>query len=104
MADYPTPRGAFISAMKKWKKKKLKFQWTGIPESPMIRPSSGGSSSDNGGSDGESVALSPGEKSVKSKTKYSCDCGLNAWAKPNAHLVCGDCSITMTPAATGNDS
>ena len=27
-----------------------------------------------------------------SKTKYTCPvCGLNAWAKPAAALVCGDC-------------
>jgi hypothetical protein len=27
-----------------------------------------------------------------SKTKYTCPgCGLNAWAKPDAALVCGDC-------------
>jgi predicted SprT family Zn-dependent metalloprotease len=28
----------------------------------------------------------------KNKTKYTCPaCGLNAWAKPEANLVCGDC-------------
>ena len=28
----------------------------------------------------------------KSKVKYSCNiCGLNAWAKPNVSLKCGDC-------------
>lgn len=27
-----------------------------------------------------------------SKTKYSCpDCGLNAWAKPDQQLICGEC-------------
>jgi predicted SprT family Zn-dependent metalloprotease len=32
------------------------------------------------------------EKKNQSKTKYSCPrCGLNAWAKPEANLVCGDC-------------
>jgi predicted SprT family Zn-dependent metalloprotease len=31
-----------------------------------------------------------------SKTKYSCDtCGQNAWAKPDAHLICGDCMEPM---------
>lgn len=29
---------------------------------------------------------------ARSKTKYSCPgCGLNAWAKPGVHLVCGEC-------------
>jgi len=31
-----------------------------------------------------------------SKTKYTCpDCGLNAWARPAAHLICGDCEIPL---------
>ena len=35
-------------------------------------------------------------KGKANKTKYTCpDCGLNAWAKPEAHLVCGECSETM---------
>lgn len=32
------------------------------------------------------------KKKAASKTKYSCpSCDLNAWAKPGARLVCGDC-------------
>ncbi len=35
------------------------------------------------------------EKSA-SKTKYTCPaCGLNAWAKPAAQLVCGNCQVPM---------
>jgi hypothetical protein len=31
-----------------------------------------------------------------SKTRYTCPaCELNAWAKPDANLVCGDCQETM---------
>ena len=31
-----------------------------------------------------------------SKTRYTCpDCGLNAWAKPAASLMCGDCRVRM---------
>jgi hypothetical protein len=27
-----------------------------------------------------------------SKTKFTCpECGQNAWAKPDAHLICGEC-------------
>jgi hypothetical protein len=41
-----------------------------------------------------------GEKTRKtkaaSKTRYSCpDCGTNAWAKPDVHLVCGECDERM---------
>lgn len=33
---------------------------------------------------------------TKSKTKYTCpSCAMNAWAKPGAHIVCGDCDETL---------
>jgi hypothetical protein len=36
------------------------------------------------------------KKKAASKTKYTCPgCGLNAWAKPDANLVCGDCGERM---------
>jgi len=36
------------------------------------------------------------KKKAASKTKYTCpSCGLNAWAKPEASLVCGDCKKRM---------
>lgn len=32
----------------------------------------------------------------KSKVKYTCHlCGLNAWAKPKAKLMCGECKLDM---------
>jgi hypothetical protein len=35
-------------------------------------------------------------KKAASKTKYTCpDCGLNAWAKPAAALICGTCEEEM---------
>jgi hypothetical protein len=35
-------------------------------------------------------------KSGQNKQKYTCpQCGLNAWAKPDVHLVCGSCCWTM---------
>ena len=35
-------------------------------------------------------------KKAASKTKYTCpSCGMNAWAKPDAHLICGDCGEAM---------
>src|SRR6266568_6157513 len=38
------------------------------------------------------------KKKAASKTKYTCpDCGLNAWAKPDAPLVCGNCQKPMQP-------
>ncbi len=36
------------------------------------------------------------KKKSASKTKYTCPgCGLNAWAKPEAPLVCGNCQEPM---------
>jgi hypothetical protein len=36
------------------------------------------------------------KKKAASKTKYTCPaCELNAWAKPDAHLSCSDCSEEM---------
>ena len=38
------------------------------------------------------------KKKAASKTKYSCPtCDLNAWAKPEANLWCGDCEEPMKP-------
>jgi predicted SprT family Zn-dependent metalloprotease len=46
--------------------------------------------------DRSSESDSTRKKKAASKTKYSCpECGLNAWAKPEAPLVCGDCKAEM---------
>ena len=38
------------------------------------------------------------KKKAASKTKYTCPaCGMNAWAKPAARLICGDCSEELEP-------
>jgi len=35
-------------------------------------------------------------KKRSSKTKYTCPaCGLNAWAKPEAKLICGECVVPL---------
>jgi SprT-like family len=44
---------------------------------------------------GDDAAPSKGKK--KDRVKFTCcACGLNAWAKPLAKLVCGTCSLIMT--------
>jgi hypothetical protein len=36
------------------------------------------------------------KKKAASKTKYTCGtCGVNAWAKPDTALLCGDCLEAM---------
>jgi len=38
------------------------------------------------------------KKKAASKTKYTCpSCDLNAWAKPDSELVCGECELTLEP-------
>ena len=37
-------------------------------------------------------ASEQGRAKKSSKTKFTCpECGQNAWAKPDAHLICGEC-------------
>ena len=45
-------------------------------------------------------AHAPGKRPGKAgvRTKYTCpDCGLNAWAKPEAVLLCGACEVALEP-------
>ena len=38
-------------------------------------------------------ALLPAQSSKRNKAKYTCpDCGMNAWAKPDINIVCGECN------------
>jgi hypothetical protein len=47
----------------------------------------------------ESRVLPSAASGRESKTKYTCPvCGLNAWAKPDARLVCEACSAVMGSA------
>ena len=41
-------------------------------------------------------------KKAASKTKYTCpDCGLNAWAKPDTSLICGECHEALEAEDAG---
>lgn len=44
----------------------------------------------------QTYTVTPPPIGASTRCKYNCaSCGLNAWAKPNAHLICGDCKETM---------
>lgn len=49
------------------------------------------------------IALTGGDEELRkkkaaSKTKYTCSaCGVNAWAKPDTALICGECEEVMEP-------
>ena len=59
--------------------------------SPMPVPEPGGSGGSGGGGSHPIPPSKPG-----TRTKYTCaKCGLNAWAKPNASLLCGKCHERM---------
>lgn len=45
---------------------------------------------------GDAEATKTRRKKAASKTKYTCPgCGQNAWARPEANLICGDCREAM---------
>lgn len=55
----------------------------------------------NGGNNegGESEGEDEPTPKPRSKVKYSCaPCNVNAWAKPDTHLICGECETTMETA------
>ena len=42
--------------------------------------------------------IKPPVKGTGTRTKFSCpECGLNAWAKPSAVLICGECQCQLDP-------
>lgn len=42
------------------------------------------------------IEIKPPLKGTGTRAKFTCpDCGLNAWAKPTAHLVCGECAVDL---------
>lgn len=46
--------------------------------------------------DHQNYTVTPPPIGASTRSKYSCQsCGLNAWAKPSANLICGDCQETM---------
>jgi hypothetical protein len=43
-------------------------------------------------------------KKAASKTKYTCPvCELNAWAKPDVVLICGECNEELEPTLTDDE-
>lgn len=61
-------------------------------------------SSDGGdGSGGADTANATAKARKRDRIKFTCSnsaCGLNAWAKPSALLICGHCRTPMHPADT----
>jgi hypothetical protein len=68
ITHYVIRGGAFDGAANELLADSFKVSWASIPNGPGAA------------------------QKKKNKIKYTCEaCGLNAWAKPNARLICGDC-------------
>jgi ribosomal protein L37AE/L43A len=53
---------------------------------------------DRAGDEGRAKAR---RKKAASKTKYTCPaCRMNAWARPDARLICGDCGEELEAGET----
>jgi len=71
VTHYIAPGGAYAAAYAKLKASGFQLHWESAPD----------------GKQGGARA-----KKAASKTKFSCpECGQNAWAKPDAMLICGEC-------------
>jgi hypothetical protein len=80
-----TPGGRFEAA---YAEKQFKINWVSNPVTlePVALP----------GNPGTNITRTPPRKAPISKQKFTCPtCGQNAWAKPSAHLICGDCNLPM---------
>lgn len=68
VTHYIIPAGPYAKAYAKLKAKGLRLHWQSAPEGKQAKAKKA------------------------SKTKFTCpDCGQNAWAKPDALLICGAC-------------
>ena len=77
MTHYIIPGGRFEILALKYIEDGFKLNWAGITA-------------------GLAGLLKPAAKKAKSKVKYTCpECKLNAWAKPEAPLMCGICRVDM---------
>jgi hypothetical protein len=72
LAHYTVENGPYKAAYAALQNRGFKLNWQSTPYAPED------------------------SKKPNSKTKYTCpECGLNAWAKPDAPLKCDDCNTRM---------
>lgn len=101
MTHYIIEGGKFDRAFRVLESKGIALGYNSI-SARMIAASVGVGGSGSGSSEPATSKI----KSDRSKVKFTCpDCGLNAWAKEGANLICGDCYedsrdvVEMEPAA-----
>jgi hypothetical protein len=92
MADYVITGGAFERALQDLTRRDFRITWydrlaelvAALQDPPWVLPTA-------------NAALDTPQR-PGSRQKYSCPhCRLNAWAKPRAHLICGECQLRMEP-------
>jgi hypothetical protein len=101
MSHYIDERGQFALMYDELISKEFSLQWIEQPEHDLIEINLPDPDDDQellsvDGNTTTKTAISRPCKFDKSKMKFSCpECGLNAWAKLGAHLLCGDCNVQM---------
>lgn len=74
MMHYVIPNGKFEQLYVKWEKLNVRLKWQSFSD----------------------IENEKGKQKTVSKVKYTCPkCEQNAWAKPNAKLICGECEEVM---------
>jgi hypothetical protein len=111
MSHYIDKLGPFAMAFDDLKGKGFNLQWIEIQEHnpvslPPLKPlidntnsSTGNKSFDNDeyNSTEDNTPMETPKPDKSNRLKYTCTgCMLNAWAKPGANLVCGDCEQPMS--------
>jgi hypothetical protein len=112
MSHYIDPCGPFALAFKDLAAQKFTLQWIEAPEpqgtaiQPLKRLPPNTTPSEPIEADNEGISMPFEDEQTPSlhvpmpdksnRLKYSCPgCSLNAWAKPGANLICGDCEEPM---------
>ena len=80
------PGGPFEHAAQELMKSGWDFAWEALPTKPIRVPVDDAAAPVGGTAEPET------EAPTTTRQRYTCpDCGLNAWAKPQSNLMCGDC-------------
>ena len=87
VTHYIIENGMYDQAFIRWSKAARPLLWAGVDTYPLLMKS--------GGSRRRPLSCRAKERPI-SKQKFCCpNCEQNAWAKPSANLVCGDCYLKM---------
>ena len=98
VSHYILPGGMFDQVCSELLATGFRISWA----DRIVRPNSGdfcfGASEAGGESVGPNAAL---KAKKRDRIRFTCpvkSCGLNAWAKPSAKLICGNCRVNMHPS------